>query len=162
MSLRTEYEIREATSQDISGMMALESAAGTAAHWREEDYRRIFELGGVPRVALVMKEARGLAGFIVANAVCEEWEIENVVVAEECTRRGIGTRLVRELVSAAHKAGATAVLLEVRESNVAARSLYEKCGFAEAGRRTGYYSGPEEHGLLYRCECTENDAPDGD
>jgi ribosomal-protein-alanine N-acetyltransferase len=39
------------------------------------------------------------------------------------------------------------VLLEVRESNVAARQLYEKIGFSQAGRRAGYYRGPFEDGL---------------
>lgn len=42
-----------------------------------------------------------------------------------------------------------AVFLEVRESNMAARRLYEKLGFAETGRRRGYYANPPEDAVLY-------------
>jgi len=42
------------------------------------------------------------------------------------------------------------VLLEVRESNLAARKLYEKLGFSEEGRRSNYYHEPREDAMLLR------------
>ena len=48
--------------------------------------------------------------------------------------------------------GAAAVFLEVRESNRAARALYEKWAFLESGRRRGYYKDPEEDAILYRID----------
>jgi ribosomal-protein-alanine N-acetyltransferase len=51
-------------------------------------------------------------------------------------------------LSQAHAAGAVTVLLEVRESNVAARRLYRKLGFTEHGRRSNYYLQPAEDALL--------------
>jgi len=36
--------------------------------------------------------------------------------------------------------GAERMFLEVAEGNVAARALYARAGFSEAGRRRGYYS----------------------
>ena len=44
---------------------------------------------------------------------------------------------------------ARTILLEVRESNSAARKLYEKCGFVQSGRRQRYYKQPEEDAILY-------------
>ena len=44
--------------------------------------------------------------------------------------------------------GAAAVFLEVRESNQAARALYEKWAFLESGRRPRYYKDPEEDAIL--------------
>ena len=41
------------------------------------------------------------------------------------------------------------VFLEVRESNSAARSLYEKLGFQQTGRRKSYYANPIEDAILY-------------
>lgn len=143
-------EIREATPNDVPGMMALERAATTAAHWREEEYRRIFEPKSVTRLVLVSEGPDGLAGFVVAIVADDEWEIENVVVADHHQRRGIGSRLVSELTRAARARGATAVFLEVRESNAAARSLYERCAFERVGRRRCYYRDPEEDALIYR------------
>ena len=42
------------------------------------------------------------------------------------------------------------MFLEVRESNIAARKLYEKAGFEPTGRRKSYYTDPLEDALLYR------------
>jgi [ribosomal protein S18]-alanine N-acetyltransferase len=91
-----------------------------------------------------------MAGFVVAASVGREWEIENVVVAEEARRRGLGGSLMQALMERARRQGAESVFLEVRESNVAAVALYRKWGFKEAGKRKGYYSAPAEDGLLYR------------
>jgi ribosomal-protein-alanine N-acetyltransferase len=48
--------------------------------------------------------------------------------------------------------GAESVFLEVRESNRAARFLYEKWSFVESGRRKQYYQGPQEDAIVYRRE----------
>jgi ribosomal-protein-alanine N-acetyltransferase len=54
------------------------------------------------------------------------------------------------LLSAARETNSDSVFLEVRESNVAARSLYEKAGFEQEGRRKSYYTNPMEDAVLYR------------
>ena len=89
-------------------------------------------------------------GFLVARSLGPEWEIENIVIADSALRRGLGTRLVRELLHRAQTQGAQAVLLEVRESNRAARGLYSKLGFVESDRRKSYYGNPEEDAILYK------------
>ena len=72
-----------------------------------------------------------------------------MAVAAELVRRGIGTKLVGALISRARSEAAAAILLEVRESNLAARGLYERQGFREVGRRRGYYADPVEDAILY-------------
>jgi ribosomal-protein-alanine N-acetyltransferase len=140
-------------------MMALEKHAVTAAHWSLERHEQIFagaEHGddggyqGTTRVALVIEEESGVQGFLVARAVESEWEIENIAISGAARRRGLGTRLVGEFLDYARKQGAEAVFLEVRESNQAARALYEKWAFEESGRRIRYYHEPEEDAILYR------------
>jgi ribosomal-protein-alanine N-acetyltransferase len=79
-----------------------------------------------------------------------EWEIENIAVAGPARRRGLGTRLLAELLKRVHKAGAHNVFLEVRESNRAARELYQEWAFVESGRRKAYYHAPDEDAVLYR------------
>lgn len=131
-------------------MMALERRAATAAHWSEADYARIFSPGegGPRRVALVLEE-EAVVGFIVAHVFGPEWEIENVAVAGPARRRGLAARLLGELMDLARRQGASSVFLEVRESNAAARALYEKWAFVEAGRRRSYYCHPDEDAVLY-------------
>ena len=83
-----------------------------------------------------------------------EWEIENIAIAGPARRRGLGTRLLGELLDLARAQGAESVFLEVRESNHAARALYEKWSFIESGRRKKYYKDPEEDAILYRLVLT--------
>jgi [ribosomal protein S18]-alanine N-acetyltransferase len=142
--------IRPAISADLPAMMALEKHAATAAHWSAEQYEILFHASGPGRVALVMQEESGLQGFVIARVVGEEWEIENIAIAGLARRHGRGTRLLGELLDLARARGAAAAFLEVRESNRAARALYEKRGFLESGRRRKYYKDPEEDAILYR------------
>lgn len=141
--------IRLALPGDVPALVELERRAATAAHWTEQDYQRLFEPGG-RRVALVLAEEGKVSGFVVGRDLGEEWEIENVAVAGPARRRGLGTRLVGELLDHARARGARSVYLEVRESNRAARALYEKWAFAESGRRKAYYHQPDEDALVYR------------
>ena len=143
--------IRPATPDDVPSIRALERQAETAAHWAEREYDALFAAEAPPRVTLVATsetEAGRVIGFVIARCATAEWEIENVVVAPEKRNRGVGIKIIRELLLLAQSEGATSVLLEVRESNLAARRLYEKLGFSQQGRRSNYYREPEEDALL--------------
>jgi ribosomal-protein-alanine N-acetyltransferase len=144
--------IHPATLADLPAMMALEKRAATAAHWSAEQYEALFRASDPGRVALILWEESELQGFVIARVVGKEWEIENIAVAGPARRRGLGTRLLGELLDSARAKGAAAVFLEVRESNQAARALYEKWAFRESGRRPRYYKDPAEVAILYRLD----------
>lgn len=137
--------IRSASLNDAPAILAIEQQAPRAAHWTPEQYSKL--VGG--GVVLVAEEAGQLCAFICAKAVAGEWEIENVVAAAAFLRRGNADELVRELIRRAENEAASAILLEVRESNLPARRLYEKHGFREVGRRRAYYKDPMEDAILY-------------
>jgi ribosomal-protein-alanine acetyltransferase len=143
------FSIRAAVLGDLPGMMALEKHAATAAHWSAAQYEELFR--GPQRVALILEEA-GVQGFVIARVAGAEWEIENIAIAGPARRRGLGTRLLGELLDLARAQNAAAVFLEVRESNRAARALYEKWAFVESGRRRAYYRDPGEDAILYRVD----------
>ncbi len=142
--------IRRATPVDIPHMRSLEQRAESAAHWAEREYDALFALGAPRRLALIADKEGQVAGFLIARCDLEEWELENVVVVPEHRHSGIGGQLVGALLHQAGEAGATSVLLEVRESNDPARQLYKKFGFLEAGRRPNYYANPAEDALLLK------------
>ena len=142
--------LRSATSADIPALMTLERQAATAAHWVQSDYDRLFDPAGPTRLCLVIEEAGRIEGFLVALRAGAEWELENVVVAEGVRHRGVASRLLKELLDRAKAHGAEAVFLEVRESNMPARLLYEKWAFVESGRRKQYYREPLEDAISYR------------
>lgn len=137
--------IRSATLNDVPALLAIEQRAQGAAHWNSEQYKKLVDSG----VVLVAEAAGRLCGFVSAQAVAGEWEIENVVVDAGLLRRGIASELVHELIQRARNEAAPAILLEVRESNLPARGLYEKRGFREVGRRRAYYRDPVEDAILY-------------
>ena len=156
--------------------MALEKHSATVAHWSSAQYKEIFEAAGsirspissvlgsrrdacqtagetpALRLALVVEDRSALQGFAVARVLGREWELENIVVADQTQRRGLGTRLLGELVSLARSQGAQSIFLEVRESNRAARALYLKCAFVENGHRKSYYQNPLETAILYKLD----------
>jgi ribosomal-protein-alanine N-acetyltransferase len=147
-------KIRAANPDDISVMVALQQASASAAHWSREQYGQMFaQSGSQPERSVLVAEqesGREPAGFLVARRVDREWELENIVVAGNAQRQGLGHRLVEALLAQAKQSNGAAVFLEVRESNVAARTLYERTGFRQMGRRKGYYTSPMEDAILYR------------
>jgi ribosomal-protein-alanine acetyltransferase len=139
--------IRPATAADIPALLSLAEQSASAAHWSEAQYQAIFS--GASRVSLVVEES-SLLGFVVAHVSSQtEWEIENIVVAAGVRGLGYGSRLLQALLAQARALGAESVLLEVRESNQAARRFYAKNSFLENGRRRGYYAFPSEDAILY-------------
>jgi len=133
-----------------AAILALAEQSLLAAHWTTEQYSKLVGDG----IVLVAEETGKLRGVVCAKVVTGEWEIENVVVAGECLRRGIASQLLYELMQRAESAAASAILLEVRESNLPARRLYEKLGFCEEGRRRRYYREPPGDAILYALRFT--------
>jgi ribosomal-protein-alanine N-acetyltransferase len=86
-----------------------------------------------------------LFGYLVGERVLKELHVLSVGVEPARRRQGIGRSLVARALAAASSAGVDVVHLELRESNRAARCLYEGFGFAEVGRRPRYYRGRERH-----------------
>lgn len=139
--------IRPATASDIALIVDIERKAIETAHWPEEKYGELLNDRG--RIVLVVEDESGVCGFGVARVLDRECEIENLVVSPHARRRGWATQLLRELMGLAAKLGVISFFLEVRESNLAARALYNRSGFIEKGRRKRYYRDPEEDAILY-------------
>jgi ribosomal-protein-alanine N-acetyltransferase len=146
-------QIRRASIVDLPEIRRLEQLAPTAAHWSTAQYEELFVDGSLPRVTFVAVNSgtdSQVVGFLIARPAVDDWEIENVVVAEAHRKRGVGSALVRELVRQAQALKVGSIILEVRESNASARRLYENIGFTCEGRRKSYYRQPQEDAILYR------------
>jgi ribosomal-protein-alanine acetyltransferase len=157
--------VRPAMPSDQPRLVEIASHSATAAQWNQAEYLKLFSLdepGAQPpveaaarpqpqsRTALVVEQDASVVGFIVGRQVEDEWEIENIAVTGTARRRGLGSRLVGELLDLVRSRGGKSVFLEVRESNRAARSLYEKWAFIEVGRRKMYYQNPAEDALVLK------------
>lgn len=94
------------------------------------------------RAELLVDAAGALVGYCVALPGVDEMHLLNVTVRPALQGRGHGRALLDALVDAARARGARHLWLEVRESNLRARQLYERYGFLRAGVRRGYYPAP--------------------
>lgn len=97
--------------------------------------------------------ARGEVGFILVRAASDESEILTICVLPAARRRGIATALINVASLRAQEGGATVMFLEVSSGNNSAIAVYKQLGFAEVGRRKGYYSvahGMREDALVLR------------
>ena len=146
-------KIRTATPDDISLVLQLERDSTTAAHWTLQQYTDLFRDGaGARRLVLLAEREDVPLGFLVAQHIAPEWELENIVVSSTERRKGIGGRLIRALIDAASQSASESVFLEVRESNHPARRFYQKTGFLQGGVRKDYYRDPPEDAILYRLQ----------
>lgn len=111
-------------------------AAAFPSPWDATAFEALLDQPGV----FVIEQAEG---FILLRAVADEAEILTLAVHPTGRRQGRGARLVREGAAAAAARGVTRLFLEVADDNTAARALYDRSGFSEAGRRPGYYARPD-------------------
>ncbi len=88
-------------------------------------------------------------GYLSCHTVCDEANINNIVVAEEHRRIGGAKLLVTNLVNELLQKNIKKIYLEVRSQNTAAISLYENMGFVKNGFRKCFYSNPSDDALLY-------------
>lgn len=161
--------VRPAEPGDLPRLVEIASHSATAALWNQAEYLKLFTPEDPPprfeinprtdppskvyfRTALVVEQSGSLVGFIVGRRVADEWEIENIAVTSAARRFGLGSRLVGEFLDLVRNQGGKIVFLEVRESNRAARSLYEKWAFIQVGRRKMYYQNPAEDALVLKFE----------
>lgn len=128
--------IRDAAKADLDALVALEVQIYDHP-WTERILRE--ELRQSNRAYLVVEIGGRIIGLGGAMVVMEDAHITTLGIAPGYRRRGIGSRLLLELIDRVIDEGARNLTLEVRESNVDAQALYERFGFDHVGKRHGYY-----------------------
>ncbi len=102
---------------------------------------------------LVLEHENRVCGFIVFSSVLDEVCIHNLAMHPARQGEGFGRSLVVAAMALAKQQGVRRCLLEVRESNTAARGLYETLSFQLDGIRKNYYpttTGREDALLMSR------------
>ncbi len=115
-----------------------------AEPWSEGALRLLLEKGGFGVVAL--RDGR-VAAYGGMTYVLDEGTVTNIAVHPEYRRQGFGYAVTEGLLKGAWERGLRTVFLEVRESNSAAKSLYEAFGFRTCGLRKNFYRKPVESAL---------------
>jgi ribosomal-protein-alanine N-acetyltransferase len=157
-------KIRDATRRDLPGIVEVERLAFDNP-WSLDAFQRELSLpfsrlnvatqASAPAARAATKTAdrtpapvaghdAGLIGFLCRWLVVDECHILNVAVHPQMRRQGIGKRLMQHALAEARAKDAHVITLEVRRSNLAARSLYRKLEFQERRLRRNYYGQGED------------------
>ncbi|MFW5956275.1 MAG: ribosomal protein S18-alanine N-acetyltransferase [Halorhabdus sp.] len=95
-----------------------------------------------------------VVGYVVGDAIPSHGQplghVKDLAVHPECRGRGIGRQLLGRAVATMRSTGIGSVKLEVRESNAAARHLYESAGFVHRRTIPQYYDDGEDALVMLR------------
>lgn len=140
----SEYFIVSLKPEHVSQISTLERVCFSEP-WSEESILDAFKNG---TKFFVAEENGKVLGYVGISCILDEGYITNVAVFPKERGRGIGTALLKRLFALASDISLSFISLEVRESNLAAISLYEKLGFKVEGKRKNFYREPQEDGLI--------------
>ena len=132
------FRVRAGDVGDAAVLAQLHAAAFPDA-WPEAAFFSLLTHPGV----FVLLGARAAApseeGFVLIRVVAGEGEVLTFCVADGARRGGLGHALLEAACEVARSRDCALMFLEVSESNLGARALYQKSGFVEVGRRGAYY-----------------------
>jgi ribosomal-protein-alanine N-acetyltransferase len=138
---------RSSSPADLADVAALQRRSFSHA-WGAEAIQWELENTNVARIYVARTASDELVAYCACWIVFDELHINSLAVDESARRQGIARRLLDRVVRDAVAEGARMATLEVRQSNIAARALYEGLGFRIEGVRRNYYQDPREDGLI--------------
>ena len=130
---------------DLRQVLHIERRSFTVP-WSESTFRGLLRRQSA--ALLVAERGREVVGYAVLWFAADECELGDLAVLPEERRLGLGRWILDGALAEAARRGAARVYLEVRESNTAARRMYERAGFDVAGVRVDYYTEPVEDAIL--------------
>jgi [ribosomal protein S18]-alanine N-acetyltransferase len=136
---------------DLPAVLVLEEELFAPDTWTAAMYRD--ELSRTDtRVYLVAEDGDVIVGYGGLIAYEDEAHVSTIGVAADRQGEGIGSLLLDALLAEADRRRSPAVILEVRADNELAQGLYRRRGFAEIGRRRGYYQPSGADAVIMRRE----------
>ncbi|MBC7896175.1 MAG: ribosomal protein S18-alanine N-acetyltransferase [Cytophagaceae bacterium] len=143
----TAWVVRRAVPNDCEAVAAAEKLLFSDP-WSSRAFADLVDRPGVHFLVGMVDDT--VAGYAIAYFAADEAELANLAVVPAWHRHGVGRRLLDAVLEAVHRDGAVEIWLEVRESNAAARALYDRAGFTEVGLRRRYYDRPVEDAIVMR------------
>ena len=136
-------EIIKMTKEDAGALEALDKLCFSVP-WSEKSF--IEEVENPLATYFVAKENNEIIGYGGIWQVQDEGQITNIAVHPKMRKKGIASAILEKLIDEAKSS--ERIVLEVRESNIAAICLYEKYGFKNCGIRKNFYHSPTENGIV--------------
>lgn len=132
-------QFRLANEGDLSAIIQLDQTANPHP-WGASLIKQSFTQGQRRLNWVALDDKQQVCAWLTAANVLDESELELIMVSPLFRRQGVAQSLIQNWILEVQSIPVTVCLLEVRESNLAARHLYEKLGFIQVGSRKNYYS----------------------
>ena len=137
--------IRPASFDDISSIVEIENKTNQMP-WSKAQFLSSMEVG---HYSVVMHKDCDILGFAIYSPIIPESHLLNIAIDPAYQGKGLGDKLLQQIILQNRTIGVKTISLEVRVSNLPAINLYEKRGFHKDAIRPDYYSGsPKEDALL--------------
>ena len=139
-------KIINVTTDMIPQILEIE-ASSFSVPWSEKSFIDALESEKITLCAAI-DEIGAICGFVCFLIIDTEAELLNIAVSVKERKKGIASALLEYMMGVMVSSNVEKIFLEVRESNIPARYLYEKYGFDIIGKRRKYYSNPTEDAIL--------------
>jgi ribosomal-protein-alanine N-acetyltransferase len=137
--------MRPASFDDISSIVEIENKTNQMP-WSKAQFLSSMEVG---HYSVVMHKDSDILGFAIYSPIIPESHLLNIAIDPAYQGKGLGDKLLQQIILQNRTIGVKTISLEVRVSNLPAINLYEKRGFHKDAIRPDYYSGsPKEDALL--------------
>ena len=140
-----EFILREAELTDIDDIAYIEEQCFSAP-WSKNSIYASFS--HTPWHFYVASDGKRVVGYGGVYLILDEGQISNIAVLPSFRGKGLGKRILEQIIDLCRREGCVKITLELRKSNNIARALYEGCGFVAVGERPNFYSNPTENAIL--------------
>ena len=141
-------EVRPMRWWDIDVVDPLEQELFPLDPWSIDQWWR--ELAQLHNHYFVVESAGELCGYAGLSISGIDADIQTIAIADSFQGKGIGRKLLNQLVARSRELGVTYIFLEVRSDNTSALSMYSSFGFAEISKRAKYYPDGTDAVILRR------------
>jgi ribosomal-protein-alanine N-acetyltransferase len=148
------FKIRDFRPSDAEGISGILRTAAEAAQWPAESYPKLASFPGGLLLCAELEPSGQAIAFLAARIAADQAEILNIAILPDFRRRGVASTMLAAAFERFRQCSVSRVFLELRESNSAARALYQRHGFVLSGRRKSYYQHPAEDALCMHSDLT--------
>lgn len=142
-------EIRRLVASDIEEVMQLERALFGKEAWSQKSMLAEFSAPHAYYIGIFDQRLIGYAGSRILPSDFTA-DITTVGVDASSQGKGLGRKLVQELINNLRASGTEEVFLEVKKSNEIAANLYRSFGFEQIDIRKNYYQPSGEDALVMK------------
>lgn len=136
-----DVKIRWMREKDLEEVLKIEKE-NFKFPWKKSYFE--YDLKRPNTYCLVAEVNNKVVGYLIVWEIAEEFHLANISVDKDYQRKGIGTRLMNEMIGIAQLRDIKKIYLETRVSNISAQNFYRKFNFKYSYIRKRYYSDGED------------------